>query len=145
MIFKFACNQDINSWLELLELVRNSFPGLEMKEYKENLQKSIANKEALIAKKDKQVIGTLAFSSSNGELTFLAVHPQYRKMGIARNLIKKMISLFPSGSELSVITYREDDLQGVAARKLYQSMGFERGELLEIFDYPCQKLTYSVK
>lgn len=120
MVFDFACNQNIESWMNLLELVKNSFPGLDKEEYKKNLQICIDNKEALIAKEDNKVVGALAFSKSNKELSFLAVHPDYRKNGIAKGLIKKMISLFPAGTELYVITYQENDLQGIAARSLYQ-------------------------
>lgn len=144
MEFIFACNQDIDAWMELLELVKDNFPGLDPESYKKELKVSIIEKEALVAKKDGMVVGALAFSTDNKELVFLAVHPEYRKMGIAQNLIKKMISLFPTGTQISVITYREDDLQGLAARKLYLNFGFECGELLTIFDYPCQKMVYNI-
>lgn len=144
MVFEFACNQDIDSWMELLELVKDNFPGLDKGAYKEGLQLSITEKKALVAKKNGEVVGALAFSTDSKEIVFLAVHPEYRKMGIAQNLIKKMISLFPTGTQISVITYREDDLQGLAARKLYLNFGFGCGELLTMFEYPCQRLFYIV-
>lgn len=37
------------------------------------------------------------------------------------------------------ITFREDDLKGVAPRALYQRLGFEPEELLMEFDYPVQR------
>ncbi|HYE68330.1 MAG TPA: GNAT family N-acetyltransferase [Anaerovoracaceae bacterium] len=144
MVFEFACRKDIDSWMELLELVKDNFPGLDKEAYKEGIQLSIIKKEALVAKKNGLVVGALAFSTENNELLFLAVHPEYRKMGIAQNLIKKMISLFPRGAQISVITYREGDPQGIAARKLYLNLGFECGELLMIFEYPCQKMVYNI-
>ena len=144
MVFEFACDQDIDSWMELLELVKDNFPGLDMRAYKEGLRASITRKEALAAKKDGKVIGALAFSTTNTEIVFLAVHPGYRKMGIAQNLINKMMSSFQPGTQISVITYREDDLLGLAARNLYLNFGFECGELLTLFEYPCQKLFYIV-
>lgn len=145
MVIQFACNDDIEHWMCLLELVKDSFPGLDEIEYKRSLKATIANKEALIAKKDHKIIGALAFSKSEQELCFLAVHPHYRRLGIAKRLIEKMISLFPAGTELKVITYQENDAQGVAARNFYQSIGFVCAEKLTVFDYPCQKMTYIVK
>ncbi|WP_242954284.1 GNAT family N-acetyltransferase [Clostridium oryzae] len=118
-------------------MVKHNFPGLEKEVYKKGLQVSIMEKEALVAKENGLVIGALAFSNDSKELVFLAVDPEYRKMGITQNLIKKMASLFPTGTQLSVITYREDDLHGRAARKLYQNFGFKCGELLTVFEYPC--------
>lgn len=35
MVFKFACSKDIESWMELLELVKDNFPGLDKEAYKE--------------------------------------------------------------------------------------------------------------
>lgn len=144
MIFELACKQDIESWMELLELVKDNFPGLDKEAYKKGLQVSILEKEALVAKKDDMVVGALAFSTDSKELVYLAVHPEYRRMGIAQNLVKKMVSLFPTGTQISVTTYREGDLHGIAARKLYLNLGFEGGELLTVFEYPCQRMIYIV-
>lgn len=33
MIFEFACKQDIDSWMKLLELVKDNFPGLDKEAY----------------------------------------------------------------------------------------------------------------
>jgi hypothetical protein len=45
MVFEFACNQDMDSWMELLELVRDNFPGLDKKSYKKWLQVSIRERK----------------------------------------------------------------------------------------------------
>lgn len=128
----------------IVRISKDNFPGLDKEAYKERLQVSIMESEALVAKKDGKVVGALAFSTEDKELVFLAVHPEYRRMGIAQNLIKKMISLFLTGTQISVITYQEDDLQGIAARTVYLKFGFECGELITVFEYPCQRLIYSV-
>lgn len=141
----FAEQRDIDSWMELLYVVKDNFPGLEMKEYRTALLDAISIEQALVAKEEDVIVGALIFSQRTGELSFLAVHPLYRKKGIAKALILKLISQFPKGTKLSVVTYRDGDRQGIAARKLYQSMGFQCGELLTVFDYPCQKLYYITK
>lgn len=144
MHIDFASADDVDPWLSLLHAVKNGFPGLNFTRYKEHLMQSIARKEALAAKIGQDVVGGLTFSYSQGKMTFLAVHPDHRQKGIARELLQRSISLFPAGTQLSVVTYREDDPRGVAARNLYQSIGFVQGELLTVFSYPCQKLTYTV-
>jgi len=145
VVAEFAGKQDVESWMALLELVEDYFPGLEKEEYRKGLEASILQNQALVVKQGKIVVGALAFSKSEKELLFLAVHPHYRKMGIAQKLIQKVFSLFEEGTQISVITYREGDPQGLAARKLYLSLGFECGELITVFDYPCQKLIYTVQ
>lgn len=115
-----------------------------MEEYKTALVKRIANQEALVAKDDSAFVGALIFSYDTSELAFMAVHPQYRKNGIAKALITKLMTLFPAGTKLSVTTYRDGDSQGIAARKLYKSMGFSCGTFVTVFNYPCQELFYII-
>ena len=54
-----------------------------------------------------------------------------------------MIEQFPSGTEITVTTYRENDPKGTAARALYKSLGFKEGELLIEFDYPTQRFIFN--
>ncbi|WPC39901.1 GNAT family N-acetyltransferase [Clostridium sp. JS66] len=145
MKIDYAKNCDFESWISLLELVKESFPGLDLGEYRNVLHQSILNQEALIAKDDKgKLVGELIFSRKNYELAFLAIHPSYRKKGIATNLIHHMFNLIPKGTKLKVITYRKGDVKGIAARKLYDSIGFTEGKLITVFNYPCQELNYVV-
>ncbi len=137
----YAKEEDINNWMELLGLVEENFPGLDKEEYRNALEKCIIERHALIAKIKDNLAGVLTFSDSK-ELTFLAVHPLHQRKGIAKALILKLISQLPVGTKLSVTTYREGDPMGIAARKLYRSIGFNEGELLTVFDYPCQVLYY---
>ncbi|MEG2626310.1 MAG: GNAT family N-acetyltransferase, partial [Christensenella sp.] len=132
MVVDFAEQQDIDSWMDLLHIVKDNFPGLDIKKYRISLLDCILKRQALIAKVEDVVVAALAFTQSIGELKFLAVHPLYRQRGIAKALITKFTSQFPKGMRLSVITYRQGDERGIAARKLYQSIGFQQGELLTV-------------
>ena len=145
MSIDFAERSDIESWMELLEKVKGNFPGLNKRDYKNNLELSISKGQALVAKEDDLVIGALIFLKENHELAFLAVHPEFRRNGIAKMLIEKMISLFPLGTEICVTTYRKGDKLGIAARELYENMGFKGGELVTVFDYPCQRMVLTVE
>lgn len=143
MLIRYAQKDDINEWLSLVNIVRDNFPGLNDKQYRAGLEKSIENNEALTAWENGALVGVLAYSKSAVELEFLAVHPEHRRKGAARSLFEKMLE-YTTGSEISVVTYRNGDKMGESARKLYFSLGFKEGELLTVFDYPCQRLIYKV-
>lgn len=142
MLIRLAQSNDFDSWMSLLLLVQESFPGLDFEEYRKALSKKIEEQEALVADDGGQIVGALAFSAETGEIDFLAVDPAYRRHGAARALVVHMLSLFPKGSTVSVITYRDGDPMGAPARAFYSRLGFTPGKLLTVFDYPCQELVY---
>ena len=125
--------------MALVDIVEDYFPGLEKEEYRKSLAECIKKREAICAKVRGQIVGMLLFSSEHSFLAFLAVHPAFRKHGIAINMITTMISAFPSGKDIWVTTYREGDPKGEAARALYLRCGFIPDELVVEMDYPCQK------
>jgi GrpB-like predicted nucleotidyltransferase (UPF0157 family)/GNAT superfamily N-acetyltransferase len=135
----FATEEEIPGWMELVEIVKDDFPGLEKESYLKTLKKNIARKTALCYKVKGLVVGILLFSPNQNCLSFIAVHPDYRCMGIATKLIDKMLVLMPPYREISVTTFREGDEKGAAPRKLYKKFGFEEAELLTEFGYPVQK------
>lgn len=141
----FGEKGDFESWIELVKLVSGNFPGLDLKCYKDVLIEKIEKKETLVVKEGEKVVGALAFSYEEKELSFLAVHPEYRQENIGTELVKKFASLFEVGTKLSVITYRDGDIKGEGARKLYKKAGFSEGDLITVFDYPCQEFIYGVK
>ena len=141
----FGEKGDFESWIELVKLVSGNFPGLDLKCYKDVLIEKIEKKETLVVKEGEKVVGALAFSYEEKELSFLAVHPEYRQENIGTELVKKFASLFEVGTKLSVITYRDGDIKGEGARKLYKKAGFSEGDIITMFDYPCQEFIYIVK
>jgi len=124
--------------MELVDLVEDSFPGLDKQEYLSVLRQCIANKNALCYISDGKIAGILLFSPEESCLSFMAVHPEHRKKGIATALINKMLELMPD-RDISVTTYREGDVMGTSARALYKKCGFEEAELYEEFGYPVQR------
>jgi ribosomal protein S18 acetylase RimI-like enzyme len=139
-----AGKEDVKDWMKLVEIVKDDFPGLNKKEYEKVLLENIENKTALCAKSKDRITGILLFSLKENILSFLAVDPEYRGMGIASALIESMINYFPKNSNICVTTYREGDAKGEAARILYKKCGFIEGELIEEFNYPCQKFILHV-
>lgn len=133
-----ATQQDIPEWLALVDRVAADFPGLDRKEYTKTLQQNIACQTALCARWDGVMAGILLFSPGHRTLSCLAVHPQYRRRGIASALIADMLRRMPDG-DIQVTTFREDDPKGIAPRAMYQQFGFVPEELLMEFDYPVQR------
>ena len=145
MKIDIAGQNDFKGWMDLLELVSDSFPGLVIDDYKIYLANSIERQCAAVCRDHEAVVGAAAFSCNDEEaveIEFLAVHPECRRMGIAKELISFIIDRVPAGTRFTVVTYREDDAAGAAARKLYKGMGFKTGKLLMMFDYPCQEFEY---
>lgn len=140
---QFAQVQDIGSWLEMIEIVKSNFPGLEtsdqLESYKQMVIKNINRQTAICAKYDSKIVGVLLFSYNKNCLSCMAVHPSYRRKGIASNMIEKMLSLFPEDVDIWLTTFREDDEKGIAPRPLYKKFGFIADELIEEFNYPQQK------
>jgi GNAT superfamily N-acetyltransferase len=69
----------------------------------------------------------------------MAVHPKHRRKGIASAMIERMLSLFPNNTDITVTTFRADDIKGIDPRPLYKKYGFEEDELVTEYDYPHQK------
>ena len=140
----YAEKRDINKWMKLVDIVKDDFPGLIKEEYEKILLDNIEAETALCAKDKDEIIGVLLFSVEENILSFLAVHPEYRGIGAATALIANMVKKFPKDSDIWVTTYREGDAKGEAARILYKKCGFSKGELIEEFNYPCQKFVLHI-
>ncbi len=136
----FAKEDDIPKWMELVRLVIDGFPFLDEEEHIEALKKSIKKKEALIAKDSNIAAGIMIFSYNSGSIDFLGVHPLYRKWGITKILLNKvMYELLTGKDEISITTYREGDKADTGYRKEIQKLGFTEAELLVEFGYPTQR------
>jgi len=141
---RFAEARDVEKWMELVHLVADDFPGLILEDYKKILAQSIAMQNAFLASQAETIIGVLMFNRQENEISFLAVHPQFRQQGVARGLLNFLLSLLPPSTDIHVTTYRAGDPKGVAARALYKNLGFTEGELLLEFGYPTQKFILKI-
>lgn len=135
----FATNEDIPKWIELVYLVIDGFPHLDEKQYLEQLQEYIKNRQALILKDADTAIGIMAFNEITGSIDFLGVHPQYRKKGIAKAFCEKALHELVHSEEISVTTFRKGDKADPSYREIFQKLGFAEAELLVEFGYPTQR------
>lgn len=143
-MIRYVMKKDINKVLSMMERVKESFPGYQKAEFLEALDKAIDCKEAFLEEKEGRLAGMITFSYQEKELTFLAVKPEFRKQGVGKRLVKRMAECFENGEAVHVITFREGDQKGMAARYCYHSCGFVDDEELVVFNYPCQRMVLKV-
>ena len=143
MTIALGTRQDIDSWMRLVETVRDSFPGLETREaldgHRRTVLEFMERGGAICAKEQAEMVGALLFSREHNMLCFLAVDAQHRRQHIAENMVSYMLTMMDSHSDISVTTYREGIPEGEAARAFYQRMGFTPGKLTEEFGSPVQE------
>ena len=134
---------DLDNWMDLVENVKDSFPGLETREALEEHRRTVlefmGRDAAVCAKIDGRIVGTLLFSRADHMLCFLAVDEAYRRQHIAGNMVAYMLSLMEPGTDIMVTTYRAGVPEGVAARAFYKRLGFVEGRLAEEFGSPVQE------
>lgn len=139
----YATMENLDSWLNLIDIVSNNFPGLETTEkidnYRNTVIKNINRRSAICAVSENKVVGFLLFSTRYNMLCHLAVHPDYRRKRIATSMIELMLKNLDRSRDIVVLTFREDDEKGVAPRILYKQLGFEEAELCYDQEYPEQK------
>lgn len=134
---------DINSWMRLVRKVSWNFPGLEteqsIEEHKITVLKFMNDKRALCVKNEEDIVGVLLYSRKHNMICCLAVDPAYRKKGIASMLLSEALDKLDRDKDITVSTFRENDVKGIAPRNLYKKFGFEEDELIEEFGYPNQR------
>lgn len=143
-MIRYVTKEDMNKVLSMMEQVKEAFPGYQEAEFLEALYKAIDSKEAFLEEEEGRLAGMLTFSYQEKELTFLAVMPEFRKQGVGKRLMKRMAECFEDGEVVHVITFREGDQKGTAARCCYHSCGFVDEEEVVVFDYPCQRMVLKV-
>ena len=138
----FGEPSDIDSWMELVELVSPTFPGLETKEaigeHRQAVLRSMEKRQAICVKSQEDITGVLLFSRNKNMIACLAVHPDHRRRGVASALLSAALDELDKSRDITVVTFREGDEKGTAPRALYKKFGFKESELTEAFGYPCQ-------
>ncbi len=143
----YAKEDNLSSWMNMIEVVKWNFPGLETKEkvqeYMNTVKKNINKGTAICALFGNMVVGCLLFSVKYNMLCCMAVHPEFRRKCIATRMFEMMLEKMDKDRVIVVETFREDDVKGIAPRAFYKKMGFEEGELC-LFEntYPEQKFYY---
>lgn len=134
--------QDIDSWMALVEGVRATFPGLETETALEAHRRTVISfmrrRCALCVKDDGGVIGVLLFSQEHNMICCLAVSDGYRRRGIGSRLLAYAVERLDRTRPITVTTFLAEDKRGAAPRALYQKFGFVPEGLTEEFGCPSQ-------
>jgi GNAT superfamily N-acetyltransferase len=125
--------------MALVRLVIDGFPHLHEDEHIQVLKQRIRTKQALILKDNEVVIGAMLFSYKTGSIDFMGTHPLYRKKGIPKAFLDKVMGDLLKGKDISITTYREGDKADTGHRKAILDLGFAEAELLVEFGYPTQR------
>lgn len=143
MEIQLAKPENLDSWMALVEQVRDAFPGLEtaeaLAEHRATVLQFVQSSSAICAVDAGHVVGTLLFSKENRMLCFLAVDPSRRRQHIARQMVAFMLTQMEEEKDITVTTYREGAPNGIAARAFYKRLGFSEGKLTEEFGCPVQE------
>ena len=122
MLIELGTKQDIDGWMNLVEKVKDAFPGLETKdalnEHKNSVLNFMDKASAICAKEQGKIVGILLFSFENNEICFLAVDAEFRRQHIAEKMVSFMLSKMDA---------------------FYKQMGFTEGKLTEEFGSPVQE------
>ena len=144
MTVDYGKDGDIESWMKLVEEVSWNLPGLEtlesINEHKCTVLKFMKEQRALCVKEMEKIVGVLLFSKKHNMICCLAVLPEYRKQGIAKMLLTAALKNLDRTRRITVSTFLEGDIKGIAPRALYKKFGFVEDELIEEFGYPHQRL-----
>lgn len=139
----FGRECDIDNWMQLVDKVKENFPGLETKEALDEHRNTVLDfmsKQGAICAKDKdKIVGILLFAKEENMLCFLAVDGEYRRQHIAEQMVSYMLTCMDAKKEVVVTTYREGVPEGAAARAFYKGLGFMEGRLTEEFGSPVQE------
>ena len=96
MLIELGTKQDIDTWMSLVEKVKDVFPGLETKEalneHKNTVLNFMGRASAICAKEHGEIVGTLLFSSENSEICFLAVDAEHRRQHVAEKMVSFMLT-----------------------------------------------------
>lgn len=136
----YASMADLPDWLPFISLVVDGLPCLEEASHLEQVRRHIDRGQALVMRDGAAIIGAAAFTGATGSIDLLAVHPQYRRRGVARALLDFMRRSPLAGREVSIVTFREGDRADTGQRAEYKKLGFADSELLTAFGYPAQRL-----
>lgn len=127
MVFVGA-KDDIESWMALVKDVSPIFPGLEtdelINEHRNIVLRFMERGRALCVKDGERVVGVILFSVESNMICFLAVSAEYRRKGVASELLTAALNNLDRTKAITVSTFREEDERGKAPRALYMKFGF---------------------
>ncbi len=132
---------EADSIFDLAEHCKECFANYDSERMKRLIKKRISLGEVYIISHKSITAGFVMFSKKNKTLDFIAVHPDYRNIGIASRLIVTAMAQYDIGDELSIVTFGEDRPQSDGAKRLYNKFGFTNFKNITVQGVPLTKIT----
>jgi GNAT superfamily N-acetyltransferase len=133
---QLATAADVASWLEIVREVEPLFGP--MPDFGATLLRKIEERAALCVRADDQdastpVLGGMLLGGmrEHGWIRWLAVRSSARGEGTGQRLVEAAIERMGTAKTISLDTFREENVEGRPARRLYGRMGFVAGALIE--------------
>lgn len=140
---RLAETADIPAWLTLVRLAVDGYPYLNEADYLQELAVCIHQKRALILTDDTLAAGAMIFSPNAGSIDFFGVHPQYRRAGLPKLFLDKLLSDYLLEEPVNTTTFRANDRADTGYRSQWLQLGFTAEEFLIEFGYPTQRFVFS--
>jgi ribosomal protein S18 acetylase RimI-like enzyme len=133
---------DVASWLEIVREVEPLFGP--MPDFEPTLARKMDQRAALCIGSDgpdPRVLGGVLLGGvrEHGWIRWLAVRATARRTGAGRSLVEAALGRMAGAKAISLDTFREENVAGWPARRLYARMGFVAGPLVEIEGQPRQR------
>ena len=131
MMVVTAALSDIASWLQIVRQVEPLFGDMPL--FDVTLKTKIAEGAALCVRdRESRVLGgvLLGGEAPDNWIRWLAVRASARGHGVGAALLTEILRRWPAQCTISLSTFGEDNLEGRAARHLYERFGFVAGAML---------------
>ena len=140
MQVRLATEEVIPAWLALVREVEPLFGP--MPNFETTLKRNIARATALCAMNgDLFCGGLLVRPPSLSKIGWLAVPAAQRGRGAGDALVRAAIAHYAHSWPIDIVTFRDDEPGGAAARRLYEKHGFIAGALIMADGMPRQRFT----
>ena len=139
MQVELATPEIIPAWIELAREVEPLFEGrmADEEDFHEFIRRKIAQRDAFIVRDRanyNELMGLIAVSHHNNTISWFAVFEKYRRNGVGSMLLAHAIEDLDHTREISVTTFREENKEGLPARRLYQKFGFRDFDVNAFYD-----------
>lgn len=130
--------EDLDAAMALYSAVRTDFPALSPESFREALSRNLSRGSVFGVWGDGALAGLLVCSPPLSRISFLAVHPGYRRRGIAGALVRHVLELF--GGKAELFTFAPTDGKDTPALALYRSLGFREAGQAPGFAVPAVRM-----